>query len=65
MKAGWTEKPISQCFKVRSGDFLPAKAMATDGNIDVYGGNGITGMMYPGCNRHSFLIKNERRRSYE
>jgi type I restriction enzyme S subunit len=40
---GWSEKPISQCFAVRSGDFLPAKAMVGSGGIDVYGGNGING----------------------
>ena len=40
---GWVEKTIGQCFKVRSGDFLPAKAMITTGDIDVYGGNGIAG----------------------
>ena len=37
------EKPIGQCFKVRSGDFLPAKAMVLAGDVDVYGGNGING----------------------
>ncbi len=40
---GWVEKSIAQCFKVRSGDFLPARAMKMDGAFDVYGGNGITG----------------------
>lgn len=40
---GWVEKTVEQCFKVRSGDFLPAKAMIDTGNIDVYGGNGIAG----------------------
>lgn len=40
---GWKEAPISNCFKVRSGDFLPTKKMATDGAIPVYGGNGIAG----------------------
>ena len=40
---GWVEKPLGQCFKVRSGDFLPAKAMIETGDIDVYGGNGIAG----------------------
>jgi len=39
----WSETTISECFKIRSGDFLPAKKMDTSGNIDVYGGNGITG----------------------
>jgi len=41
--AGWVEKTIAQCFKVRSGDFLPAKAMVQTGEFDVYGGNGIAG----------------------
>lgn len=40
---GWIEKPIAECFKVRSGDFLPSKAMVTSGNFDVYGGNGVNG----------------------
>lgn len=40
---GWVAKPISECFKVSSGDFLPAKAMVTSGTVDVYGGNGIAG----------------------
>jgi type I restriction enzyme S subunit len=40
---GWVKKPISQCFKVRSGDFLPAREMANYGDFDVYGGNGFIG----------------------
>jgi len=40
---GWVEKTIGECFKVKSGDFLPAKVMIETGNIDVYGGNGIAG----------------------
>ena len=40
---GWAELPISQCFKVKSGDFLPAKAMDLNGTYPVYGGNGIVG----------------------
>jgi type I restriction enzyme S subunit len=40
---GWLERSISECFKVRSGDFLPAKAMVEGGNFNVYGGNGING----------------------
>lgn len=40
---GWVEAPIVDCFKVRSGDFLPAKGMASEGDVPVYGGNGITG----------------------
>lgn len=40
---GWLEAPIVECFRVRSGDFLPAKSMASGGDIPVYGGNGIAG----------------------
>jgi hypothetical protein len=43
MKPGWKKKTIEKCFKVKSGEFLPAKIMIKEGNIDVYGGNGITG----------------------
>ncbi len=39
----WIEQTIAHSFKVRSGDFLPAKAMVESGNIDVFGGNGING----------------------
>jgi type I restriction enzyme S subunit len=40
---GWLEAPIAECFKVKSGDFLPAKIMVTAGGIPVYGGNGVAG----------------------
>lgn len=40
---GWIERAVAECFKVRSGDFLPAKAMQESGDVDVYGGNGIAG----------------------
>jgi len=40
---GWVDKTIADCFKVRSGDFLPAKAMVGSGSFNVYGGNGING----------------------
>jgi type I restriction enzyme, S subunit len=40
--SGWA-KPIADCFKVKSGDFLPAKTMVVSGSYDVYGGNGING----------------------
>ncbi|MGA3266482.1 MAG: restriction endonuclease subunit S [Verrucomicrobiota bacterium] len=40
---GWTEKTIGECFRVRSGDFLPVRAMVDSGDIDVYGGNGVNG----------------------
>ena len=40
---GFPKKPLGELFKVRSGDFLPAKDMAPDGTFPVYGGNGING----------------------
>lgn len=40
---GWVEMALGDCLKVRSGDFLPAKAMVEAGKIDVYGGNGVSG----------------------
>ncbi len=40
---GWLNAPIFECFKVRSGDFLPAKNMDSEGDVPVYGGNGIAG----------------------
>ena len=43
MKENWKKKRIEQCFKVRSGDFLPASKMVKEGNIAVYGGNGVAG----------------------
>jgi type I restriction enzyme S subunit len=43
VRRGWQEKTIEECFKVKSGDFLPKKKMALTGDIDVYGGNGVTG----------------------
>lgn len=39
----WIVLPVHKCFKVRSGDFLPAKQMDESGFIPVYGGNGIAG----------------------
>lgn len=42
-REGWVEKTVAECFKVRSGDFLPAKVMVATGDFDVYGGNGIAG----------------------
>jgi len=41
--SGWAEAPIAECFTVKSGDFLPAKNMASGGSVPVYGGNGIAG----------------------
>ena len=43
-KADWEEAELSNIIKVRSGDFLPKKAMKTDGAIPVFGGNGQTGV---------------------
>lgn len=40
---GWETLSIQELFKIRSGDFLPAKNMNNEGVIDVYGGNGISG----------------------
>ena len=39
----WEVYTIKDLIKIRSGDFLPAKNMMSDGLIDVYGGNGISG----------------------
>ena len=36
-------KEINSLFKIKSGNFLPAKNMVEDGEINVYGGNGING----------------------
>jgi type I restriction enzyme S subunit len=40
---GWTVKKLGQSIKLKSGEFLPAKNMITDGQYAVYGGNGISG----------------------
>jgi len=51
---GWEEKTIGECFKVKSGDFLPKKNANSSGDFDVYGGNGFTGkhdkFNLSGCN---------------
>lgn len=39
----WEVQPIENCIRLRSGDFLPAKAMDGSGVIPVYGGNGVAG----------------------
>ena len=39
---GWFRKTISDCFKLKSGDGLTAKAMV-HGEYAVYGGNGVAG----------------------
>ncbi len=40
---GWEIRKIGEIFKVKSGEFLPAKAMTENADYDVYGGNGING----------------------
>tara|TARA_R110002124_G_scaffold252478_1_gene417868 strand:- start:2929 stop:3627 length:699 start_codon:yes stop_codon:yes gene_type:complete len=42
-KPGWKEAQLSEIIRVRSGDFLPKKAMNTNGKVPVFGGNGQTG----------------------
>lgn len=41
---GWANATIEECLKVKSGDFLPKKAMDSEGDIPVVGGNGKTGL---------------------
>lgn len=43
MKEGWKKEIISNCFKLKSGEYLSSKMMKS-GKYPVYGGNGITGM---------------------
>lgn len=38
----WLNEPIKDCFKLKSGDGLTAKAMV-HGEFEVYGGNGVAG----------------------
>jgi len=40
---GWVEKPVEECFRLKSGDGLTSKAM-NGGRFPVFGGNGIAGM---------------------
>lgn len=40
---GWEVKSLGELVKVKSGDFLPAKAMSPQGGFPVYGGNGVSG----------------------
>ena len=40
---GWIERPLGECFRLKSGDGLISKAMV-DGPFPVFGGNGIAGM---------------------
>ncbi len=37
-------QPLGDLIKLKSGEFLPSSAMATDGKFPVLGGNGINGM---------------------
>lgn len=39
----WKSKTIAECFKVRSGVFLPGNRMVASGEFNVYGGNGVAG----------------------
>lgn len=40
---GLKKQPLSNIVKVKSGDFLPASEMASDGRYPVFGGNGVNG----------------------
>jgi type I restriction enzyme S subunit len=40
---GLEKKPLASLLKVKSGEFLPASAMAGNGSYPVFGGNGING----------------------
>lgn len=42
-QAGWEIRELQDCFKVRSGAFLPASAMKREGTVPVLGGNGQIG----------------------
>ena len=42
MRLGWEVKRLSECIKLKSGNNLTSKNML-DGEIPVYGGNGISG----------------------
>ena len=46
---GWPQTKIGELIKVKSGNFLPANKMC-EGNVPVYGGNGINGFH----NEHMF-----------
>lgn len=39
----WETKQISECFRVKSGNFLPKNKMNNFGEFKVYGGNGVAG----------------------
>ncbi len=40
---GFEHLPLGDVIKVKSGEFLPAEKMKSEGDIPVYGGNGIAG----------------------
>lgn len=40
---GFERKPLGELIRVKSGNFLPTKDMAVDGQFPVYGGNGVSG----------------------
>ena len=40
---GWRWVKLGDVLSVKSGNFLPARAMNTEGRYPVYGGNGISG----------------------
>jgi type I restriction enzyme, S subunit len=40
---GLRKQPLGELIKLKSGDFLPATAMAESGSFPVFGGNGISG----------------------
>jgi type I restriction enzyme S subunit len=42
--AGWEEKRLEECFKLKSGDSMTSKMMGVDGIYPVFGGNGIAGL---------------------
>jgi type I restriction enzyme S subunit len=44
MREGWVRKDFGACLKLKSGNNLTAKKMNSEGNIPVYGGNGMTGL---------------------
>lgn len=40
---GWDVQPLGELVRVKSGVFLPSKAMNSQGGFPVYGGNGVAG----------------------
>lgn len=43
VRSHWDKRPLGDLVKLKSGDFLPASAMAQGGQFAVLGGNGING----------------------